>query len=229
MRKAHPLKNIKLTDAWERCFAAYGLAAPDPLLTRVLGAWSAPARRYHTIAHLKHCLNLLAAWSGDGAWPSPIGLAIFFHDVVYDPLRSDNEERSAYIAQATLTVAGVPQSVIQDVCRLILATRHAAAPTQADERLLIDIDLAILGAEPARYAEYTREVRKEYSMFGELDFAVGRLKVLEGFLGPDGRKELFHTELGVRTFDAAARANLSSEIRRLRTWIDGKTTAQGAP
>jgi hypothetical protein len=35
-----------------------------------------------------------------------------------------------------------------------MATCHTAKPADADQQLLVDIDLAILGAEPARFAEY---------------------------------------------------------------------------
>ena len=48
------------------------------------------------------------------------------------------------------------------VADLILATKHAAVPTDADARLVVDIDLSILGSAEERFDRYERDVRREY-------------------------------------------------------------------
>ncbi len=108
-------------------------------------------------------------------WPSTLALALFFHDAIYDPHRADNEEASAQLARSMLGCVGVPEEMLAAIDRLIDVTRHAAMPALDDERLMVDIDLAILGARPERYAQYRAQVRQEYRHVAEQDFLRGRL------------------------------------------------------
>lgn len=179
----------------------------------------APDRRYHTHRHLQEGIDLLQHLSAGSPWPARVALAWFMHDVVYDPQRHDNEEQSALLSHEALLEAGLPPREVQAIDKLILVTRHAAVPICDAEKLLVDIDLSILGAPAARYNEYTRQVREEYSHVPDVVFYPARLKVMEGFVGIDGQKALFHTAAGVAAFDAHARLNIANEINHLRSLI----------
>lgn len=72
------------------------------------------------------------------------------HDAIYDPHRADNEEASAQLARSMLGPVGVPEEMLAAIDRLIEVTRHAAMPASEDECLMVDIDLAILGARSER-------------------------------------------------------------------------------
>lgn len=206
----------ELLETWAASFMA--LKAPPSVrnFVRVIEAWTTPGRRYHTLQHLQESLDLLFLWSHGKPWPAKVALALFFHDVVYDPTRTDNEECSARMAHGILSDAGVAVGVIEEVEALIMATRHNVKPSSPDEKLLVDVDLAILGSPPARYCEYVRQVREEFAHVPEAAFRAGRLKVLEGFLDPECSRPIFHTPAGIQSFDAQARANVADEIRRLR-------------
>jgi predicted metal-dependent HD superfamily phosphohydrolase len=73
-----------------------------------------------------------------------------------------NEERSADWAARFLASAGIAPGSIERIKRHVLATRHAEAPSEPDSQLVVDIDLAILGASRTRYEEFERQVRREY-------------------------------------------------------------------
>lgn len=207
----------RLQAYWTRSCPALPAAVSAPLFERVLTGWSEPQRAYHTPQHLLEALDLLDAWHGAQDWPQAVALALFFHDLVYDPRRSDNEELSAQLAQQMLAQMQAAPEEVQAITALIDVTRHAATPRTEDEKLIVDIDLAILGAAPQRYAQYQAQVRQEYAHVPEPLFLRGRLAVLEAFLRAGA--DLYHTPRGRSAFAAAAARNLTAEVAQLRAAI----------
>jgi predicted metal-dependent HD superfamily phosphohydrolase len=110
------------------------------------------------------------------------------------------------------TKSGVPQAMTDKVTSLILATRHHAAGADPEACLLVDVDLAILGAAPARFREYERQIRDEYAHVPDGVFAHKRGEILEDFLR---RPSLFATPAGRARYEAQARINLSGALARL--------------
>jgi predicted metal-dependent HD superfamily phosphohydrolase len=141
-----------------------------------------------------------------------VALALWFHDAVYDPRGHGNEAASAQWAAWVLREAGAGAAVVERVEALVMATCHSALPSTPDARLLVDIDLAILGAEPARFAEYERQIRDEYGFVPEPVFREKRAQILRGFLE---RPALFSTPDYAGRLDAPARANLARAIADL--------------
>ena len=70
---------------------------------------------------------------------------------------------SAQWAHQALIDHSKDAAVAERVRRLIMATAHQALPANQDENILVDIDLAILGATNERFAEYEQQIRAEYS------------------------------------------------------------------
>jgi predicted metal-dependent HD superfamily phosphohydrolase len=69
---------------------------------------------------------------------------------VYEAKASDNDARSAALAQARLTELGATLDQVERVGALILATRnHWEAPDMGDGDYFLDVDIAILGAPPS--------------------------------------------------------------------------------
>ncbi len=192
--------------SWQRAWAALGLQAPEGLLQKLLGAWAEPQRHYHSTQHLHECLNLLEPALELAQRPGEVELALWFHDAVYDPQGQDNERRSADWAAEALAQAGAGSDVQQRVRALIMATCHDAEPVGDDARLLVDIDLAILGADPARFAEYDAQVREEYRWVPEAIYQVKRREVLAEFLA---RPVIYGTGRFRDRFEGQARENLS--------------------
>ena len=202
-----------LEAAWSNAWRDLQLAAPiDDTLASLLAHWAQAHRRYHTLQHLRECLALFDAHRALAEHPGEVALAVWFHDAVYDTSRHDNEAASADWATRVLACAGAAAEVVERVRALVMATRHSQGPSTPDERLLVDIDLAILGAAPARFAEYERQIRDEYGFVPEALFREKRGEILRGFLE---RPALFATPALSDRFEAAARANLAQAIAAL--------------
>jgi predicted metal-dependent HD superfamily phosphohydrolase len=183
-------------------------AAFDGLIAR----YSEPHRKYHTVRHLDECFAKLAEVRHLAEHPAEVEVALWFHDAIYEKRSDQNEAKSAELAAATVRNAGGSAECAQRICDLITATRHAAVPQSNDARVLVDVDLSILGESPERFDEYERQVREEYSWVPEFLFKRERRKILEEFLA---RPAIFSTELFRERYEAQARANLERSLKQL--------------
>lgn len=193
-------------DAWRTlCTAAPG----EALLAELQARYREPHRAYHTLQHLDECLENLARERGHAQRPAEIALALWFHDAIYDVHRHDNEERSADWGRQALLDAGAPADAAERVHALVMATRHQAQPQEADAQLLVDIDLSILGAPAARFAEYERQIRIEYAHVPPEVFEPRRRLILGAFLA---REPLYLTPSIRARLEAQARINLGRAL-----------------
>ncbi|HEX2545895.1 MAG TPA: N-methyl-D-aspartate receptor NMDAR2C subunit [Ramlibacter sp.] len=206
-------------DSWRRLWGELGARTIDGgLFNQLVAAYSQKHRHYHTLQHLRECLANLDAAASLAQRPAEVELALWFHDAVYDPRRDDNEEESAAWAQRAVIAAGCSEEVARRVAALVLATKaHDASAADADTRLLVDIDLAILGAAPARFADYERQVRAEYAHVPEEAFDTGRMRVLEGFVA---REHLYATDAFRAALEQRARDNLTNSLAQLKARSD---------
>jgi predicted metal-dependent HD superfamily phosphohydrolase len=125
-------------------------------------AYSEPARAYHTAQHIDECLTLLDSVADHLQSPNDVELAIWLHDAVYNPQAKDNEAQSAHLALQWF--ADLPPARSDLLSQRILATQHhAPTPHDSDGQALLDIDLAILASTAERFAQYSAQVRFEYS------------------------------------------------------------------
>jgi len=200
-------------DAWQEAWRDLGCAGSSESGFRDLVArYGEDHRKYHTTQHLAECLGLWRQTRPLASRPGEVAVALWFHDAVYDTQRQDNEERSADLARDAVTQAGVNASVGARIHELVMATRHDAVPVDADMRLLVDIDLAILGADPARFDEYETQVRDEYAWVPSILFRRTRRKILELFLE---RPRIYQTEHFFRAREPMARQNLQRSLGKL--------------
>ncbi|CAL77965.1 conserved hypothetical protein; Predicted HD phosphohydrolase [Bradyrhizobium sp. ORS 278] len=177
----------------------------------LIAAYSAAGRHYHDLSHIEECLARLDTVTGLSARDREIlSLAIWWHDVVYDPTRSDNEEQSAALAERH-----VAAELRDEVGRLIRLTRtHDVAPDDRRGALLVSIDLAILGADDAIYDGYAEAIRREYADVPDDAYCVGRAAMLERFAK---RPVIYPDATFAAALDERARANLARELRALRS------------
>lgn len=198
--------------SWQRAWAALGAPPPPGLGERLAGCYAEPQRKYHTLQHLGECIGHFESAIGLGRHPGEIEIALWFHDAIYELKRQDNELQSAAWAAQELQAAGLPAQVAERVHALVMATRHAALPETDDERILVDVDLSILGAETDRYAQYMAQVREEYAWVPGWIFRRKRKALLREFLA---RAPIYNTRHFRDRLEARARENLENEIRRL--------------
>jgi predicted metal-dependent HD superfamily phosphohydrolase len=205
-----------LERSWQRTWRGLGARTDDSVLRdELLEAWNEPQRHYHTLRHLRDCLALFEGMGDSVEHPHEVEVALWFHDAIYDPRASDNEQRSADWASRVLAEAGVDPAACDRVHALVMATRHAVEPSGVDESLLVDIDLSILGAERERFDEYEVEVREEYAWVPGPVFRHKRRQILEEFMA---RPRIYSTPDFVERFEASARINLARAHAALKPW-----------
>lgn len=206
---------VELRSVWHHLVGPNPAVPLDHLLEGLLARHREPHRRYHTATHvmwvIRHVDQLVAEGVAPGTDLGAVRLAALCHDAVYDPLRSDNEAVSADLATRIATEIGWPAARAATVHRLVMCTA-AHHPSSPDEALLVDADLAILGAEPTDYAAYVHGVRAEYSHVSDDDWKVGRAAVLHQFLD---EPMVFHTEPMRSARESRARANVAAELATL--------------
>jgi predicted metal-dependent HD superfamily phosphohydrolase len=201
---------VDLHSRWASAWQALG-AAPDPGVFReLLAAYGDSQRHYHTLQHLEECFTNFDLLRTDADHPAEIELALWFHDAIYDTHRHDNEERSAQWARKAL--APDSKQAADRVHALVMATRHEAVPQGIDARILVDVDLSILGAPEARFDDYEAQIRKEYHWVPRPLYRRERRKVLASFLA---RATVFNTERFVQRYEAQARRNLERALAKL--------------
>ena len=178
----------------------------------VVARYSEPHRHYHTQQHLAECFEKIQDIIALAEHPAEVSIGLWFHDAIYDTQRHDNEERSAAWARAAGRELGAAPDSAQRIYDLIMFTRHAAEPIGIDAQVLVDVDLSILGAQPARFQEYERQVRSEYGWVPDAMFRSTRATILKEFLA---RPHLYGTGLFRERYEAQARRNLQHSLLAL--------------
>lgn len=201
--------------SWVRAWRGCG-ARDDGLdvMRSVLARYGEAHRHYHTKQHLAECLDAFEGARGLPPHPADVEMAIWFHDAIYDARRHDNEQLSAEWARHALLTAGAPVDVAQRVHDLVVATKHAGVPVALDGQVLVDVDLAILGAPPPRFVQYESQVRAEYAHVPIWTFRWKRAEILRGFLA---RSRIYNTPYFHEQLEERARQNL---VRAIGAGVD---------
>lgn len=201
----------RFTALWTRRVTREGAQA-EAVYKALTAFYGEAHRHYHTLRHIEHCLiefDQAAALMDDA---DAVEMALWFHDVIYQPKAADNERRSAeWYRQAA---AGSGSAVFQQkVCDLILATTHRRPPTQDDARFIVDIDLSSFGLPWERCERDGRRIRAEFAGLDDARYYPNHLRFLRSLRR---RPTLFRTEFFQRRYESIARANLDRIIAELR-------------
>jgi predicted metal-dependent HD superfamily phosphohydrolase len=177
-----------------------------------------PHRRYHTNDHIRSVLVDADDLAEQVRLPGPdraiLTLAVCAHDVVYHGQPGEDERRSAEWARLRLKECGLASTYRERVAAAVLATvTHSRQEHDVVVEVLLDADLAILGALPDAYDRYVADVRVEYSSLDDTAWRRGRAQVLEGLAK---RESLFFTSVARARWERAARTNMERELRSLK-------------
>ena len=167
-------------------------------------------RHYHNLGHLKHMFAELDAVRNKIGNFTAISFSVFYHDVIYEATSKSNEEKSAEFAASALRKLNIPHDMIERICNQIIATKSHQKSDDPDTNYLLDADLSILGKDHETYIEYTRKIRKEYSIYPDLLYKPGRKKVLNHFLALES---IFKTEDFRVQYEDKARENIINELK----------------
>jgi len=167
-------------------------------------------RHYHTLEHVAACLRWFDRLRAISERPAEVELALWFHDVVYEPYEDDNERRSAELAQTILNGVGVPAEACRRIAEYIVATaRHVGT---GDGALVVDVDLAILGAPEPDFSRFEDQIRREYVEIPDTEFRRARGAVLRNFAA---RQHIYQVPALRDALEQKARTNLERRIREL--------------
>ena len=174
--------------------------------------YSKKDRYYHNLEHLSNMLGELRDVENRITAFEAVLYALYYHDIIYDPSKGDNEEKSAELASQRLLQLNVPSEAIAKCLKLILATKTHSVSDDPDINFFCDADLSILGAEPNRYSKYTQDIKNEYSIYPSVIFKSGRKNVLNHFLKMERifKSDHFHDK-----YESCARRNLAAELETL--------------
>ncbi|MET0661303.1 MAG: N-methyl-D-aspartate receptor NMDAR2C subunit [Steroidobacteraceae bacterium] len=198
---------------WQAACEAVGARGDAGVYRQLVSAWSVRSRHYHSLTHLEACLRELEGARAAITDPAMVELALWFHDAIYRTYRRDNEERSAEWAEEALCKLGATPETGARVATYILATKHGQDSLSGDVAYVVDIDLSILGEDPAVYDEFEQQVRREYWWVGRKRFARARLAVLNSFLA---RPCIYSTPSFKERCEDSARDNLARAIDTLQ-------------
>ena len=184
---------------------------PEQMLQAILRHHQQPQRYYHTIEHVCAVLDEHRALQELELWQQPVEtyLAFLYHDAIYDYGAKDNEQRSAELAVRELQ-QWLPGCEVQRVHRLIVLTAsHGDLDRREldhDERLFLDCDMAIVGADWQRFSLYQQQIEQEYTLvYPQLLYRMGRRRFLNKILSSE---RIFFSDHFHHQFDAQARSNL---------------------
>lgn len=181
----------------------------DELWNEVAAYYSGKKRYYHNLTHLENLLEqLLAVKTNIHHW-NTILFTLYYHDIIYNASKRDNEEKSAALAERRMQQLVIPVEIIGQCKAQILATKKHEVSADSDTNYFTDADLSVLGQPWEVYEAYYKNVRKEYSIYPDIIYKPGRKKVLHHFLSME---RIFKTAHFFIKFEAAAKENLQNEL-----------------
>jgi predicted metal-dependent HD superfamily phosphohydrolase len=185
----------------------------DELWGEIEKKYSNKKRHYHTLQHLDNLLlQLIEIKSKVHNWET-ILFSLYYHDIIYNILKSDNEQKSFEFAEKRMKQISVPTETLDTCKEHILATKSHLKSTNNDTNYFTDADLSVLGQNWETYSDYYQNVRKEYSIYPDFVYNPGRKKVLNYFLTME---RIFKTDYFCEKFENQAKQNLLKEIELLR-------------
>ena len=174
--------------------------------------YSGKKRHYHTLKHLENLFTSLTEVKSEiQNWES-ILFTLFYHDIIYTALKSNNEENSALLAENRMQQLSVSSDITERCKKQILATKSHAKSTDSDTNYFTDADISVLGQTWEIYSLYYKNVRKEYAIYPDFIYNSGRKKVIQHFLSMDS---IFKTDYFYNKFERVAKENLNKELSYL--------------
>jgi predicted metal-dependent HD superfamily phosphohydrolase len=221
--KANLPKYDHLREIWDQLTAKYcsDIELKARFYLEIERKYTSGRRHYHNLHHIAALLQFCEQYAGELINRDVVTFAVFYHDIIYNVLRKDNEARSAQLAVKRLQALRVPASITEQVKLYIEATQThaviAAVTHTGDLQLFLDFDMSVLAADWDAYKAYARQVRKEYRIYPDKLYYPGRKQFLQHCLQAE---HIFQTPVFRKYYEEAARENIARELE----FIGGLTT-----
>ena len=184
----------------------------DQMWGEIQDAHTSKYRVYHNLNHLENLFNELNPIQDVISSWETVSYAIFYHDIVYNVKKKNNEELSADLTVRHLKEINYPTESIQLCFDHIIATKSHSVSGNHDTNLFTDADLSVLGKDWNQYQSYFQAIRKEYKIYPNLLYNPARKKVLSHFLE---MSSIFKTTHFRELYEQNARTNIERELHSL--------------
>jgi len=145
-------------------------------LEDILYMWANPHRKYHAKSHLDDLVEQIQNHSPLTLKEREmLFLIAMFHDCIYDPQRSDNEEQSAAFFLKSVTN---PTSDTNEIAQCILDTK-THKPSSALSALFCEMDMDIVRRPLGELLEWEAGIAHEYSFLPRAEYKKRRIAFLE--------------------------------------------------
>ncbi len=214
----------KLKATW-KAFVPDGDGPSDQIFERLIEKYSEAHRTYHNVGHLVELFEYFENNKERFEDPQAIAFALLFHDVIYNIPGPDNEAQSAEYARQALAKLGIAPDIIARAADLIEMTKtHDAAEDDDDARLMLDMDMVVLGAPAKQYQKYCRAIEAEYvPPFLPEQYYAGRLQFLSSF---SQKERLFLTDDFEERYGRQASMNIAAEHAQLKAKLERPPTPE---
>lgn len=203
-----------LKEVWEITTEQLGIpkSQSEQIFKIIRAKYSEPHRAYHNLSHIYSMLMMAEEFYDFIEQNHLFDLSIWFHDLIYDASRQDNETQSAKLA-IELLQPFLPKYFLDDLNEMIVSTKaHTPLLAHHDNKFFLDLDLAILATDAETYSKYVQAIRIEYSIFPKELYNAGRKHVMSNFLEKDN---IYFTSFFQERFEEIARKNIREEISLL--------------
>lgn len=172
--------------------------------------YSSKTRHYHNLEHLENMITELKNVESQVKNLDTLLFAIYYHDIIYKPTKSNNEHQSALLFKKRISETSFAN--LRECLAQIEATKEHKLATDNDTNILLDLDLSILGKSPKEYKKYCENIRKEYQIYPDFMYRKGRIKVLKSILELDS---IYKTDFFKQEYENQAKENLRFELNQL--------------
>ena len=157
----------------------------DKTIDEMIYKWNEKHRFYHDINHLisvlKEIENSIYFKDLNINEKHSLLLAAFFHDIVYNPKKKDNEDQSIQIFLRSFN--NKDPKMRDKVCKLIEITKYRKRPSDKLERMFWDADNAGFKKGYNEILKNEKLIRREYSFLDSKKYKEKRIAFLESNLG----------------------------------------------
>lgn len=201
---------------WQRCLLDGAADDSAAIHQRLVAAYSEPQRRYHTLAHIAHCLTQFDQCESLASNADALEIAVWFHDVIFEPGRHDNEALSVELYQA-LSESTHSTEIRQLIHRLIMATLHdGSSLDDSDASYMVDIDLSSFGLDWDDFLLDSQHLREENPHLGDTDYYQNQIKFHSSLLA---RPRFFLSDYFFQRYEQKARDNVSRYLEKIRALV----------
>ena len=172
--------------------------------------YSSKSRHYHNLEHLDNMISELSKIQLEVNNLDCLLFAIYYHDIIYKPTKSDNEHQSALLFKNRIAKTSFDK--LSECIAQIEATKEHKLSADNDTNILLDLDLSVLGKSTEEYKKYSENIRKEYRIYPDFMYRKGRKKVLKSILELDF---IYKTDFFKQLYENQAKKNLKLELNQL--------------